>query len=170
MLAGRSWQRIPSELVECVQISFSFHRLLRTTRSITTESEPMATFEHSARRLILAGGFAVAVAAAPAIAVFAVPASTPSPVAACPTGEEEDLYTGMCVPHTVPNSGSTYSTIPGNPSLPAVNLPGGGGSIPCTGHNSGECIGLAEESQSQGPAPVPSSTVGSSPTVTGSIG
>ena len=41
----------------------------------------MATFQLSARRLILAGGFAVAVAAAPAIAVFAVPATDAAPMA-----------------------------------------------------------------------------------------
>ncbi|MGV0744437.1 intersectin-EH binding protein Ibp1 [Mycolicibacterium sp. XJ870] len=129
----------------------------------------MATFPYSMRRMILAGGFVVAAAAAPAITVFAIPMSS-APVAACPTGEEEDLYTGVCVPHTVPNSGSQFSSIPGNPSLPAVNLPGGGGAIPCTGHNSGQCIGLAEEAQAQGPAAVPESTIGSSPTVTGHIG
>ena len=44
----------------------------------------MATFQNPARRLILAGGFAVAIAAAPAVAVFAVPTtSTPAPVAQC---------------------------------------------------------------------------------------
>ena len=78
----------------------------------------MATLELS-RRLILAGGFAVAVAAAPAIAVFTVPSAS-VPLAQCPGGEEEDLYTGVCVPHTVPNSDATFSSIPGNPSLPAV--------------------------------------------------
>ena len=126
----------------------------------------MATIQFPARRLIIAGGFAVAVAAAPAIAVFAIPtADTSVPVAQCPTGEEEDLYTGVCVPHTVPNS--PFSPIAGNPSLPAVNLPGGGGAIPCTGRNTGECIGLAEEQQAMGPQPVPESTVGSSPTIHG---
>jgi hypothetical protein len=115
----------------------------------------MATLELS-KRLILAGGFAVAVAIAPAISVFVVPSAT-APVAQCPGGEEEDLFTGICVPHTVPNSGSSFSSIPGNPELPAVN------GVPCTGHNSGECIGLAEESEATGPQPVPRSTVSSSP-------
>ena len=87
------------------------------------------------------------------------------PVAQCPAGEEEDLYTGVCVPHTVPNAGSPFQSIPGNPSLPAVTLPGGGGAIPCTGHNSGQCIGLAEEAQAMGPQPVPHATFGSSPTI-----
>jgi hypothetical protein len=115
----------------------------------------MAILELS-KRLILAGGFAVAVAAAPAIAVFAVPSDS-VPLAQCPSGEEEDQFTGVCIPHTVPNSGSTFSSIPGNPDLPAVD------GIPCTGHNSGQCIGLAEESQAMGPQPVPHSTISSSP-------
>ena len=102
--------------------------------------------------MILAGGFAVAVAAAPAIAVFAVPTPDAAPVAQCPGGEEQDQFTGVCVPHTVPNAGSQFSSIPGNPSIPAVNLPGGGGAIPCTGHNSGQCIGLAEEAAADGTA------------------
>jgi hypothetical protein len=138
-----------------MQISFSFHRILPTTWLITTESVTMATLELS-KRLILAGGFALALAAAPAIAVFAVPSNS-MPLAQCPGGEEEDQFTGVCIPHTVPNSGSTFSSIPGNPD------------IPCTGHNSGQCIGLAEEAQAQGPQPVPESTVGHSPTVTGGM-
>ena len=138
-----------------MQISFSFHTILPTRWSITTESVTMATLELS-RRLILAGGFAVAVAAAPAIAVFTVPSAS-VPLAQCPGGEEEDLYTGVCVPHTVPNSNATFSSIPGNPNLPAI------GGIPCTGANTGECIGLSEEQQAMGPQPVPRSTVSSSP-------
>jgi hypothetical protein len=117
----------------------------------------MATFQFPARRLIIAGGFAVAVAAAPAIAVFAVPvASTSAPVAQeCPGGEEQDVFTGVCVPHTVPNS--PFSPIAGNPSIPAI------GGIPCTGANTGQCIGLGEEQQAMGPQPVPRSTISSSP-------
>jgi hypothetical protein len=154
--------------VERLQTSFSFHTIPSTIRSITTESVTMATLELSARRLVLAGGFAIAVAAAPAIAVFAVPSAS-VPVAQCPAGEEPDNFTGVCLPHTVPNAGPVFSSIPGNPSLPAVNLPGGGGAIPCTGHNSGQCIGLAEEAQAEGPQAVPESTVGHSPTVTGGV-
>jgi hypothetical protein len=114
----------------------------------------MATLELS-KRLILAGGFAVAVAVAPAIAVFAGPSA--SVLAQCPAGEEEDQFTGSCIPHTVPNSGSSFTGIPGNPDLPAV------AGVPCTGHNTGECIGLSEEEQAMGPQPVPRSTVSSSP-------
>ncbi|MGX9788281.1 intersectin-EH binding protein Ibp1 [Mycobacterium sp. MMS18-G62] len=115
----------------------------------------MATLKLPARRLLLAGGFAVAVAAAPAVAVFAVPTagtSTPS-ITACPSGESEDTFTGMCTPELVPNS-------------PAVTSPGGlpeVDNIPCTGANSGQCIGLSEEQQSEGPIAVPHSSVSSSP-------
>jgi hypothetical protein len=115
----------------------------------------MATLELSVRRLILAGGFAVAVAAAPAIALVTIPSA--SVLAQCPAGEEEDTFTGICLPHTVPNSGASFSSIPGNPDLPSID------GVPCTGHNSGQCIGLAEESEAMGPQPVPHSTVSSSP-------
>jgi hypothetical protein len=122
----------------------------------------MATFQLSARRLILAGGFAVAVAAAPAIAVLAVPVTETTPIAqGCPGGEESDQFTGVCVPHTVPNSGSSpYTTLPGNPDIPTVM------GIPCAGHNSGQCIGLAEEQQAMTVTPPPAPVISSSPTVT----
>jgi hypothetical protein len=88
----------------------------------------MATFQTPVRRLILAGGFAVAIAAAPAIAVFAGPmTSTPTTVAECPSGEVEDPATGACMP------------VPAEGSVPEIQ------GIPCTGHNTGECIGLGEE-------------------------
>jgi len=117
----------------------------------------MATLKLPARRLILAGGFAVAVAAAPAVAVFAVPtAGMPAPhVSACPTGESEDTFTGVCTPELVPNSPEFGETSPGG--LPEIS------GIPCTGANSGQCIGLAEEQQAEGPQPIPRSTVSSSP-------
>jgi hypothetical protein len=115
----------------------------------------MVTFQLPAR-LILAGGFAVAVAAAPAIAALAVPtAGMPAPsIAACPSGESEDTFTNVCVPDLVPNS-PEFQTAPGG--LPEID------GIPCTGANSGQCIGLAEEQQAEGPQPVPHSTVSSSP-------
>jgi hypothetical protein len=151
-----------------MQIQFSFHTIATTKHvSSSTESVMMAIMKFSARRLIIAGGFAAAVAAAPAVAVVAMPGPEATPLAQCPSGEAEDLYVGTCIPHTVPNSGAPYQSIGGNPSLAAVDVPGGGGGVPCTGHNSGECIGLAEEAASEGPAAEPRSTVESSPTVTG---
>jgi hypothetical protein len=118
----------------------------------------MAIFQFPARRLILAGGFAVAVAAAPAVAVFAVPmASAPSPLAQCPGGEEHDIYTAICIPHLVPNSGSPYQHIAGNPDLASIS------GIPCTGHNSGQCIGLAESEAGAAVVQMPDTTVHQSP-------
>lgn len=116
----------------------------------------MATSQLLTKRLIVAGGFAVAIAAAPAAAVFATTPTTPAlSYTACPGGESEDIFTGDCLPDLVPNSPAFGETSPGG--LPTV------GGIPCTGGNSGECIGLNEEQQSEGPQPVPRSTVSSSP-------
>jgi len=115
----------------------------------------MSKFPFSARRLILAGGFVAAVAAAPAVAAFAVPSDggAPPALAACPSGETEDLFTGTCVPDVVPNS-------PEVPVVPSGGLPEVNG-IPCTGANTGQCIGLSEE---QGlPGVSPRSSVSSSP-------
>jgi hypothetical protein len=139
-----------------MQISPSFPRIVPTTELITIESVTMATLELSVRRLILAGGFAVAVAVAPAIAVFTVPSAS-APLAQCPGGEEEDQFTGVCVPHTVPNAGTPFSAIPGNPDLPAID------GIPCTGHNSGQCIGLAESQAGAAVVTPPDTTVHQSP-------
>jgi hypothetical protein len=149
-----------------MQIPTSFHTIATTKPvSRSTESVTMAIMKFPVRRLIIAGGFAAAMAAAPAIAVVAMPAPDAAPLAQCAGGEEEDLFTGICVPHTVPNAGAPYQA---TGALPSVGVPGGGGaSIPCTGHNSGQCIGLAEEAQSEAPAVSPQSSVGSSPTVTG---
>ena len=95
----------------------------------------MATFQTPARRLILAGGFAFAIAAAPAVAVFAVPTtSMPTQVAECLMGEMQDPATGMCMP------------APAQGGVPEIQ------GVPCTGQNTGECIGLGEEQQ---PPPIP---------------
>jgi hypothetical protein len=115
----------------------------------------MATLKLPARRLILASGFAVAIAAAPVVAVVAVPTGSAPTIAACPGGESEDTFTGECVPDLVPNSPEVGQTSPGG--LPEID------SIPCTGRNSGQCIGLSEEQQSEGPMAVPHSSVSASP-------
>ncbi len=116
----------------------------------------MATFHLPTRRLILAGGFAVVIAAAPAAAMLAVApggGSAPS-VSACSGGETEDQFTNVCVPDIVPNSPEFSSTSPVG-GLPEIN------GIPCTGRNSGQCIGLGEEQQA--PLVSPHSEVSSSP-------
>jgi hypothetical protein len=113
----------------------------------------MSTIEISARRLLIAGGFAVAVAAAPAVAAFTfTPAAGPS-VLACANGESTDIYIGECIPDLVPNSPEPAS-VDGLPSIDG---------IPCTGHDSGQCIGLSEEQQAEGPAAVPRSSLNGQP-------
>ena len=92
--------------------------------------------------------------------MFAVPTtggSTPT-ISACPGGEIEDQFTNICVPDLVPNSPEPEF----QSTAPVGGLPEIGG-IPCTGHNSGECIGLSEEQQAEGPIAVPHSEVSSSP-------
>jgi hypothetical protein len=117
----------------------------------------MATRPTAVSRIMLTGGFALVALAAPAVAALAAPDAPAPTVAACPTGESEDLYTTMCTPDLVPNSPVPLSTIPGNPDLPAID------GIPCGGHNSGQCVGLAEEQQAQTPLVEPHTSVSSSP-------
>ncbi|TPG32054.1 intersectin-EH binding protein Ibp1 [Mycolicibacterium hodleri] len=103
----------------------------------------MAHLEFSARRMILAGGFALAVAAGPAVAAVTVATANAAPAASCPAGEEEDMFTGSCLPHTVPNS-PTNNGYPASPVSESPNqLPTVDG-VPCTGANTGKCIGLQE--------------------------
>jgi hypothetical protein len=120
----------------------------------------MPTTEFSARRILLASGFALAVAAAPAVAAFTVSSAAPgSVVAACASGEDQDQFTSECVPFAVPNSPSPFTTSAANPDIPEID------GVPCTGRDSGACIGLAEDAPQY---VAPDSSVESSPTVTGS--
>lgn len=92
------------------------------------------------RRSILLGVFALVVAT-PAITTLGLAASTPSsPVAACQPGYVMQPTSGACVQG---GNANAPKTIPGNPSIPEVD------GIPCTGANSGQCIGL-QESQGGG--------------------
>ena len=70
----------------------------------------------------------------------------------------EDTFTGMCSPDVVPNAPQQSAfgqTSPGG--LPSIN------GIPCSGGNSGQCIGLGENQLAAGPQPIPHSIVSSSP-------
>jgi hypothetical protein len=116
----------------------------------------MTTYPITTRRLILAGGFALAIAIAPAIAIVAHPTQS-APLAACDTGEEEDVFTTSCTPFMVPNSPQGFTTTAANPDIPEID------GVPCTGHDSGACIGLSEDEAAMGPQPVPRSTISSSP-------
>ncbi len=118
----------------------------------------MVNISVHARRLYLAAFLALAAVGAPALAVLAMPdAAVSRPLAACTGGEEEDLYTTTCVPFMVPNSpdDSGFTTTAANPDIPEID------GVPCTGRDSGACIGLSEDQM--GPQPVPRSTIESSP-------
>jgi hypothetical protein len=120
----------------------------------------MAKVSIPARRLCLAAVMALAVLLAPAVAVAVMPGALNSaPLAACTGGEEEDVYTTSCIPFMVPNSPDDggFSTNAANPDIPEIE------GVPCTGRDSGACIGLSEEQQDMGPQPVPRSTISSSP-------
>ncbi len=107
------------------------------------------------RRPIVTGGFVLAVSAL-AIALFAAaPATLQTPTAACPAGQHLDSATGRCEPNApgAPTAGE-FGSIPGNPSIPTVD------GIPCTGANTGECIGLQQSDAGQADTVPPSSTVG----------
>jgi hypothetical protein len=116
----------------------------------------MTTYPITTRRLILAGGFAIAIAIAPAAAIVAHPTHS-APQAACDSGEEEDVFTTSCTPFLVPNSPQGFTTTAANPDIPEID------GIPCTGRDSGACIGLSEDEAAAGPQPVPRSTISSSP-------
>ena len=91
---------------------------------------PLTPGGHRAAQLLIAGAFAVA--------AFAVPAVTQStstaPMATCPAGMIADPISGRCSSQPqnvkqVPVPENGLSTVDG---------------IPCTGHNTGECIGLTQ--------------------------
>jgi hypothetical protein len=104
------------------------------------------TIQLSSRRAILIGGFALAVAAAPAVTAVVPALTSPTPIAECPAGAILEPTSGACV------SGGEQAApeaIPGNPALPQVD------GVPCTGANTGECIGLQESQGGGGPLPIP---------------
>ena len=125
----------------------------------------MAKFPSVGRRILLAGGFSIAIAAAPAAVLVMSSAAPAGSTVACPAGEVEDIYIGECVPEMAPNTpGGNYPT-PTDAGITS-STPGDSGSvpevqgIPCTGANTGQCIGLQED---QTPAVEPRSSISSSP-------
>jgi len=135
------------------------------------ESVIMTVLTDAARRLLFAGGFALAVAAPiGAIALHDSAAMAPV-VASCPDGETLDETTGGCLP-SAEQAPATYSPInPEGANLQPGSItstdPGKVGQlpevdgIPCTGANTGQCIGLSENQPSA--FEEPQSTLSSSP-------
>jgi hypothetical protein len=117
----------------------------------------MTTYPITTRRLILAGGFALAIAITPAVAIAAHPTDS-RPMAQCNSGEEEDVFTTSCTPFLVPNSPQGFTSTAANPDIPEIE------GVPCVGgRSSAACIGLAENEAAEGPLPVPRSTIEASP-------
>jgi hypothetical protein len=104
------------------------------------------TFHLSSRRAILIGGFALAVAAAPAVATVVPAVNAPTPVAECPAGSVMEPTSEACVSGGEQN---VPEAVAGNPALSQVD------GIPCTGANTRECIGLQESQGGGGPLPIP---------------
>ncbi len=114
------------------------------------------TSSFAVRRQFVIGAFIVAAATAPVVAAY----SAPQPgdrLAQCSSGEEADTYTTTCVPFMVPTSPPLFTTTAANPDVPEID------GIPCIGHNSGGCIGLAEDAEMEGPPAQPKVTISSSP-------
>jgi hypothetical protein len=103
---------------------------------------------NSARRAMASVGCVATLLCAGGL--LALPAPT-TLVAACPPGETKDVNTEVCMPTPATNV-IQETTAPGG--LPEVD------GVPCTGGNSYECIGLAEEQEAAGPTPVPTATFG----------
>src|SRR3954469_19722933 len=94
----------------------------------------MANYSAPARRLFPAAVLALAVVGAPLLAMTTTPTAVVStPLAACTSGEEEDVYTTSCVPMLVPNSPDDggFSTNAANPAIPEI------AGVPCTGTDGG---------------------------------
>ncbi|WP_082949941.1 hypothetical protein [Mycobacterium sp. ACS4331] len=99
----------------------------------------MLNLNSRTRRVVVAGGFALALSAAPAAAILVPGTPAATPVAACPAGEVEDLYTLHCIPSLSPNvRGGLYPTVSPN----VTGEPNGPGleSVPCPGSVPGECL------------------------------
>jgi hypothetical protein len=134
------------------------------------EGTIMATLTFLTNRVLVAGGFAVAVAVAPVAIGLSNQAVPSHAVAECPATEIADPSTGACVPIAdvaVPTQnpinpegaqlqpgGLTQSTPGDVGELPAVN------GIPCTGGNVGQCIGLQESQGSAGNVELPPVPIG----------
>ena len=120
---------------------------------------PNTSSASTAQRVLLAGGFVLALSAAPLVAAFTVPAAGPA-MASCPTGEVLDAASGACKPSTYPTAAPTLNpinpaTVPLQPGELTSSRPGDVGSlpevngIPCNGNSrgggsTGECIGLEQ--------------------------
>lgn len=117
----------------------------------------MASLTTLTNRLLVAGGFAVAIAAAPVVVAMSTPAAPSAPALAdCPMTEVLDPNTGGCRPINDVAPQTTSPIEPGVTDLqPGALTQSGQGhvgqlpevnGIPCNGGNTGLCIGLEQNS------------------------
>ncbi len=115
----------------------------------------MAIHTTFARRLLIAGGFAVAVSAAPLFGALGTPAGPPAPaLAQCPPNEVLDPNSGACKPISDVAPQTTSPIEPGITDLqPGALTESGAGNVgqlpevngvPCNGDNTGLCMGLQQ--------------------------
>lgn len=120
----------------------------------------MATLTTRTNRVLVAGGFAVAMAAAPIVVALSAPATPNGPaLAECPSTEILDPVSGACQPVQDVTPPTQNPLNPENSQLaPGALTEGTGGNvgqlpevngIPCNGGNTGLCIGL-EQSEGGG--------------------
>ncbi len=115
--------------------------------------------------MLLAGGFAIAISAAPLVAAMTTPAGPAAPaLAECPDTEVLNPATGACQPVTDVTTPVQSPLNPEGAVLAPGSISGGTGDsvgqlpavdgIPCTGENTGECIGLQESNAGKAVAPL----------------
>ncbi len=99
----------------------------------------MLNLNSRTRRVVVAGSFALALSAVPAAAILVPGAPAATPVAACPAGEVEDLFTLRCISSLSPNvQGGLYPTT--SPNVGADTNAPKLESVPCPGSVPGVCL------------------------------
>ncbi|HEX5145311.1 MAG TPA: hypothetical protein VFW21_15715, partial [Mycobacterium sp.] len=105
------------------------------------ERKMMNVLTRSGKGLLVAGGIALSMIAAPAASMLVAPMAVAD--TACYAGQSMDPFTGSCIPDVSPYS---------------ANTPLNAG---CTGDHIGACVGAAQLKQNQAmiPNPVPRSSI-----------
>ena len=126
----------------------------------------MATLTTLTTRVLVAGGFAVAMAAAPVVVALSAPAAPSGPaLAECPSTEILDPVSGACQPIQDVAPPTQNPINPENAQLAPGAITEGTGTgsagqlpevagIPCNGTNIGQCIGLQEATGGNNPGGV----------------
>lgn len=127
-----------------------------------------------AHRLLAGGSFAVAAAAAPLMIALGNPAGPASPALAdCPITEVLDPVSGACRPIQDVTAPTLNPINPENTSLQPGGITSGQAGdvgelpavdgIPCTGGNTGQCIGLEQSQGAHNNVHLPQVPVGVTP-------